>query len=145
MALVDSNYCFLFADVGCQGRISDGGVSKNSILWNKMINNSLGLPTPIPLPIGNGNVDKPYVFLGDTAFALHRNLMKPYLAEYEEGTFDIFNGDILVSRGSWRDDVPINPALRDMRNIPRRSPRNAEQIRNEFATYLHTRQRICNY
>ncbi|CAG9580819.1 unnamed protein product [Danaus chrysippus] len=208
MALVDSNYCFLFADVGCQGRISDGGVLNNSILLNKMIDNSLGLPTPTPLP--NGNVDMPYVFLGNTAFDLHRNLMKPYPGEYEEGTkeiffnkklssarvvventfgvissvfrvlrqplllepesakhvvmacivlhnflrksphssasynppgtFDIFDGDVLVSRGSWRDDVPINPALRDMRNIPRGSPRDAEQIRNEFATYLHTRQ-----
>ncbi|KAJ8953306.1 hypothetical protein NQ318_012100 [Aromia moschata] len=32
LALVDSNYCFMFADIGCQGRISDGGVLKTIYL-----------------------------------------------------------------------------------------------------------------
>lgn len=76
----------MFADIGCQGRISDGGVIKNSSLWNKMKNNLLQLPMPTPLP--NKNTELPYVFLGDGAFALDKNLMKPYPGEHQEGTME---------------------------------------------------------
>lgn len=34
MAVVDADYNFLFADVGCQGRISDGGVIKNTEFYH---------------------------------------------------------------------------------------------------------------
>lgn len=30
MAVVDANYNFIYANVGCQGRISDGGVFRNT-------------------------------------------------------------------------------------------------------------------
>lgn len=29
-AIVDANYNFIFADIGCEGRISDGGVFRNT-------------------------------------------------------------------------------------------------------------------
>jgi len=35
MALVDANYNFLYADIGCQGRISDGGVFRNTNIVQK--------------------------------------------------------------------------------------------------------------
>lgn len=37
MAIVDADYKFIFADVGCQGRISDGGVLKNTDFWKALI------------------------------------------------------------------------------------------------------------
>ena len=37
LAVVDADYKFLFADVGYQGRISDGGVLKNSSFWQKLV------------------------------------------------------------------------------------------------------------
>lgn len=165
----------------------------------------LNLPTPTPLR--NVNINLPYVFLGDGAFALNKTLMKPYpgehLADTKErvfnkklssarvvventfgvmssvfrvlrkpmllqpepatevvmacivlhnflrmsqnsrdsynppGTFDTYFGDTLISKGSWRDNVPDNPALQNMRNVPRRSPRTAVEIRNEFANNFH--------
>nr|XP_022906000.1 protein ALP1-like [Onthophagus taurus] len=36
MAVVDADYCFTFADVGCQGRISDGGVIRNTSFFKKL-------------------------------------------------------------------------------------------------------------
>ncbi|RVE47831.1 hypothetical protein evm_007586 [Chilo suppressalis] len=66
------------------GRISDGGVFTNSILWNKICTNSLNLPPPQPLP--GSNIDVPYVFLGDGAFALSEHLMKPYPGQHNIGS-----------------------------------------------------------
>jgi len=83
-ALVDADYNFLFADVGCQGRISDGGVLKNSILYEKLENCELGIPNPQPLPGRNRPVL--YVFVADGAFALHDNIMKPYPGVQEKGS-----------------------------------------------------------
>lgn len=37
LAVVDADYKFLYADVGCQGRISDGGVLKNSSFWRNLV------------------------------------------------------------------------------------------------------------
>lgn len=97
LALVDSNYNFIFADIGSQGRISDGGVFRNSLLWQKICRNELNLPTPHPLP--GSTIDVPYVFLGDGAFALTRHVMKPYPGNHNERTPKrIFNKKLSSSR-----------------------------------------------
>ncbi|XP_031329190.1 uncharacterized protein LOC116160192 [Photinus pyralis] len=87
-ALVDANYNFLY--VGVQGRISDGGIFKNTELYERLQNNALNLPLPKPLPGREKAI--PYVILGDEAFALADNLMKPYSGIYEKGSIQrIFN------------------------------------------------------
>ena len=50
-ALVDYDYKFMFIDVECQGRISDGDVYNNSSLGNTTENDLLDLPPRRPLPI----------------------------------------------------------------------------------------------
>lgn len=84
MAVVDSNYNFIYADIGAPGRISDGGVFQNSSFWEKLTTDSLNLPPDCPLPGRTTNV--PYVFLGDGAFALSRHVMKPYPGNHDGGT-----------------------------------------------------------
>lgn len=74
----------MFAEVGAKGRISDGGVFSNSVLWEKMSTNSINLPQPSPLP--GCTIDMPYVFLGDGAFALSTNVMKPFPGHHAIGT-----------------------------------------------------------
>lgn len=37
MAIADADYKFIFVDVGCQGRISDGGVLRNTDFWKALM------------------------------------------------------------------------------------------------------------
>ena len=46
MAIVDADYNFVFADVGCQGRISDSGVMRNTTFWQRLASNQLHLSEP---------------------------------------------------------------------------------------------------
>ena len=86
MAVVDADYKFTFVDVGCQGRISDGGVLRNTTFWRSLVQGSLGLPEPSLLPKSldqsfegfDFSVPIPYYFAGDDAFPLEANIMKPY-------------------------------------------------------------------
>lgn len=84
MAAVDANYNFIFADVGSQGRISDGGVFKNTQLFKKIKENSLELPPPKELP--GRQMKVPYFFAADNAFSLEENIMKPYSGVHAKGS-----------------------------------------------------------
>lgn len=90
MATADADYNFTFVDIGCQGRISDGGVFSNTILSTKMNKQTLNLPQPAPL---NGREKwLPYVFLSDAAFPLKDNIMKSYPDYHPKGSKQrIFN------------------------------------------------------
>ena len=46
--VVDANYKFIHVDVGCNGRVSDGGVFRNCNLFTAIENNTLNMPTPEP-------------------------------------------------------------------------------------------------
>lgn len=84
LALVDANYNFLFVDVGCQGRISDGGVFKNCNLYKQIEEQKLNLPTPSVI---DGLPDQlPFFFLGDSAFSLSDCIMKPYSGIHPKGS-----------------------------------------------------------
>jgi hypothetical protein len=74
----------MFADIGSQGRISDGGVLRNSLLWHNICSNTLNLPPPSPPPGTDKN--RPYVFVADGAFALNTNIMKPFPGNQDVGT-----------------------------------------------------------
>lgn len=212
-ALVDANYNFIFADVGTQGRISDGGIFKHSLIWKKIQEKSLNFPEPKELPGREKRI--PYIILGDEAFALHENVMKPYSGLHEKGskerifnyrlsrarrvsenafgilsavfrvlrkpmllepnkardvvlttiylhnylrksknsrntytpagTFDSELNDGTVVAGTWRrDDVKIvnETSMCKLKQIPRKSPSNAQEIRVEFAEYFFTNGRI---
>lgn len=77
MAIVDANYKFLTVDVGANGRVSGGGVFKNTLFWQKLSESQLNMPDPRELP-DTPNKKFPYVFIGDEAFQLLPEFMKPY-------------------------------------------------------------------
>lgn len=76
MAIVDADYKFIYVDVGCNGMISDGGVFKNSSIYEALENNELNIPGPTALPGSKDIV--PYVLVADDAFGLSMYLIKPY-------------------------------------------------------------------
>uniref|UniRef100_A0A1E1VYI0 DDE Tnp4 domain-containing protein n=2 Tax=Pectinophora gossypiella TaxID=13191 RepID=A0A1E1VYI0_PECGO len=76
MAVVDDKYRFIIVDIGAFGRNSDGGIFASSKLARRLESNSLHIPNDKPLP--GSNRDIPHVFIGDEAFPLMKNLMRPY-------------------------------------------------------------------
>ena len=74
LALVDANYKFIYVDIGCNGRTSDGGVFRNSSLSTAIDENILNIPPPRKV----GASVLPYVIVADDAFPLKQNLVKPY-------------------------------------------------------------------
>lgn len=76
LAMVGPEYEFLFADVGMNGRNSDGGNWSQSCLKRGLEENTLNLPNATPLP-GRSN-PVPFVCTGDDAFPLSVYMMKPY-------------------------------------------------------------------
>lgn len=91
MALVDSNYCFLSIDVGAYGREGDPNVFKKSPLGKKLYDRQLDIPLPKKLPNDDDGVEQPFVIVGDEAFALHENLLRPYPRKNLDLKKKIFN------------------------------------------------------
>lgn len=74
--LVDGHYRFVVIDVGGCGKQNDGKTFEASDLFRLMQTNKLEIPNPANLP--GTNVKAPYVFVGDYAYPLLANLLKPY-------------------------------------------------------------------
>ena len=63
-------------DIGCNGRISDGGVFRKCSLSKALEEKSLNIPAPRTLP---GRSDLiPYMLVADEAFPLKEYIMKLY-------------------------------------------------------------------
>ncbi|CAD7084400.1 unnamed protein product [Hermetia illucens] len=77
--VVDADYCFTYVNVGCQGRISDGGVFKNTEFGKRLEKNQLKLPKEEALP--GRTLPIPYVLVAVDAFPLTTNIMKPFPGE----------------------------------------------------------------
>jgi len=64
LAIVDANYKFIYTDVGTNGRVNDALVFSKSTFNEALQRNTLNLPTE-------------GVFVGDDAFPVRKNIMKP--------------------------------------------------------------------
>ncbi|XP_016662197.1 uncharacterized protein LOC107884489 [Acyrthosiphon pisum] len=78
MAVVDAEYCFISIDVGAYGREGDSTVFKECPFGKRLYSEQLGLPAPVCLPNTSDNNPQPYVVIGDEAFGLHKNLLRPF-------------------------------------------------------------------
>ncbi|KAK5643399.1 hypothetical protein RI129_007244 [Pyrocoelia pectoralis] len=76
MATCDAHYKFTMVDIGAMGVQSDGGIFAASEIGQRLMNGSLIIPEPQPLP---GELEEmPFCFVGDEAFPLKPNLMRPF-------------------------------------------------------------------
>ena len=76
IAVLDSNYKFLWCNVGRNGSASDCGVFNTSTFRTALEEGTIGFPEPEPLPHDDRNM--PYFLIGDDAFPLRTWLMKPF-------------------------------------------------------------------
>ena len=77
MAVCDVHYRFILVDVGDAGRNSDGGVLNISAFGQALESNALNVPSASLLP-GTTHPVLLYAFVGDEAFPLKLNMMRPY-------------------------------------------------------------------
>ncbi|KAJ8945481.1 hypothetical protein NQ314_009234 [Rhamnusium bicolor] len=77
MAVAHSRNRFVFVDVGSHGKECDSSIFKKSTLWQSIETNTQQLPKDKCLP-GTESPKVPYFFVGDEAFGLHRNLLRPF-------------------------------------------------------------------
>lgn len=89
MAAVDANYEFIMVDAGANGRISDGGVISNTKFYKLLKDGLLKIPPPEKTGISEDFLH--YVFVGDEAFALRADFMKPYCSKSLNHDRKIFN------------------------------------------------------
>lgn len=89
MAIANANYEFVMIDFGANGRLSDGGVIEHTLFHHKLVNNELKIPQPSS-PI-NSNKLLPYVFIGDEAFSLRNDFLKPFSQKELDKEKRIFN------------------------------------------------------
>ena len=71
-------------DLGDAGRHSDGGILSNSEFGCALENDSLSIPNPCSLP-GTTQPNLPFVIVGDEAFPLKINLLRPYPGKSLQG------------------------------------------------------------
>ncbi|XP_077330362.1 uncharacterized protein LOC143988781 [Lithobates pipiens] len=73
MAVVSAQCDFLYVDVGKNGRMSDGGVFRQTEFCHRLTTGGLDLP-----PDAENVEGLPFVFLADEAFGLSEHLMRPF-------------------------------------------------------------------
>lgn len=77
MALVDGRCKFMAVDIGAYGKEGDSGVFKNSVFGQQITSETFpNVPSPSLIP--GTDILSPHVFLGDSAFTLSANLLKPF-------------------------------------------------------------------
>ena len=74
MAVADADYRFIYMDVGAYGSESDSSVLRKSKFGKAMNEGKLNIPPD--LEVYGSSI--PYFFLGDDAFPLTKNIMKPF-------------------------------------------------------------------
>ena len=107
LAVVDADYKFIYIDVGCNGRISDGGVFKNSSLYRALEEGTLTIPSECKL--SGTDISVPYALVADDAFPLKKYIPKPYSQRNLTKTKQIVNYRLCRARRVVQNAFGILP------------------------------------
>lgn len=77
MAIADSNYWFVYVNIGSYGKDCDSAIFKRSEIWKSITMGRHQLPEPKYLP-DTYSPNVPYFFVEEEAFALHKHLLRPF-------------------------------------------------------------------
>lgn len=88
LAVCDSDYKFIFIDVGSYGKSSDSTIFNRSQLKSDLEENRLSIPQPKPT---NNEMALPFTFIGDEAFPLSNYIQRPYAGNYLSSKKRVYN------------------------------------------------------
>ncbi|XP_034092899.1 protein ANTAGONIST OF LIKE HETEROCHROMATIN PROTEIN 1-like [Gymnodraco acuticeps] len=91
LAVVDAEYLFRVVDVGGFGRSSDSGSLRNSAFGESLRDGSLQLPPETVIAGSERRGPLPHVFVGDEAFPLLDNLLRPFPGRHLTRERRLFN------------------------------------------------------
>ncbi|GFG37124.1 hypothetical protein Cfor_05785 [Coptotermes formosanus] len=87
MGTADSNYEFIYFKFGTNGHVSDQGVLEYTDFYDKLQNECLKMPESSDVK----GRKLPYIFVGDEAFSLRKDFLKPYNVKQLTRERRIFN------------------------------------------------------
>lgn len=76
LAVADSEYKFLYVNIGAYGKNGDSNILQQTEFWNLLCSKKLNIPNPTPLP--PEGIKVPYVFVADDAFPMQEHVMRSY-------------------------------------------------------------------
>lgn len=77
MAVADSEYRFVYVDIGSYGKDCDSSIFQRCRLWTSIETGAIELPHDKSLP-DTSSPKVPYFLIGDEAFGLHKHLQRPF-------------------------------------------------------------------
>lgn len=91
MAICDSNYSFRVINVGSYGKESDCNVFKMTPFGKKLYADKVNFPSDCCLPGDDQGVPQPFILVADEAFALYKNVLRPFPGRTLNDERRIFN------------------------------------------------------
>lgn len=142
MDVCDAKYCFTLIDVGDCGCQSDGVVLSHSGFGRALEEGKLSLPSPEQIP--GISYDLPYIFVGDAAFPLRTNMMRPYPGRFLPEGKQIFNYQLSRARRIIENTFGIMVAkFRIFRRPIIADPERVTKF-TKAACCLHNYLKICD-
>ncbi|XP_017484614.1 PREDICTED: putative nuclease HARBI1 [Rhagoletis zephyria] len=127
MAVCDAKYTFTAISIGSYGSQSDGGIFRISPFGQALLSNQL--PLPPDKPLCSESQPFPHYFVGDAAFPLRRNIMRPYAGTNLDRSKRIFNYRLSRARRVIENSFGILSARwRILLRTMECSPENCEKI-----------------